>query len=240
LNERINATPPMKTKYQGLLLLYWVILLADCFLIYSEMEESRVFTKTLLMPVLLLYFIGNSSSRHHIPSRILVIAALVAAWIGDYFLLKDGESDFITGLDCFLVMHVIYIIYFWRIKSLFPVKDPMNVWLPFLLIAVFDAVVMMQLLPLAGKLANPLLGYMVVISVMFIMACNVLSNKKSKTLAAPFFIPGALMFILSDTILGFNMFLWEDHLVGIAVMLTYGYAQHLVVHGCIKHQKGRI
>jgi uncharacterized membrane protein YhhN len=230
----------MKTKYQFLLLFYWVLLLADCYLIYSEQEQYRVFTKTLLMPVLILYFVGNTSRRHHIKSRVLVIAALLLAAAGDYFLLQKGESNFITGLVCFLVMHMLYIIYFWRIKSLFPVKDAAAFWMSVLMIAAFDAVIMMKLLPLAGELANPLLAYMIVISFMFVMACNVLINKKAKTLAAPFFIPAALMFILSDAILGFNMFLWEDHLVGIAVMLTYGYAQHLMVHGFIKHQKGRM
>jgi uncharacterized membrane protein YhhN len=99
---------------------------------------------------------------------------------------------------------------------------------------------MKKIIPLAGELGNPLIAYMIVISFMFVMAFNMLSNKKVRSIAINFFMPGAVMFLISDAILGLNMFLLEDPLIGIAVMLSYGYAQYLIVHGFIKHIRGRL
>jgi uncharacterized membrane protein YhhN len=230
----------MKTKHQYLLFLYWLALLADCFLIFSEKENLRLYTKGALMPLLLVYYLGNASRKHHIPSRIITIIALLLAWAGDIFLLREGQANFIIGLVLFLSMHVLYIIYFLRMHPLFPIRKPVYVWMPFLLIAVYDAFLMNKILPFAGDLKTPLIAYMAVLSLMFVFACNVAGSKKAGTLAPQFFIPGAALFIVSDSVLGLNMFIWQDHLIGIAIMLTYGYAQHLMVHGFIKHVKGRI
>ena len=229
----------MKTKHQYLLLFYWGALLLDCFLIYSQHEEYRVVTKSSLMPLLLLYYLANSSRRHHLPSKLLTGVALLLAWAGDVFLLMKGEIFFITGLVLFLLMHLLYIIYFWRVHPLFPVRDSLYFFLPIFLVSVFDVLVMMKIVPEAGELGIPLIAYMIVISLMFILAFNILSNKKARSLATTFFLPGAVIFIISDTILGFNMFILKDHLLGIPIMLTYGYAQHLMVQGFIKHIRGR-
>jgi uncharacterized membrane protein YhhN len=230
----------MKTKHQYLLFLYWIALLADCFLIYSGKDNLRFYTKGALMPLLLLYYMGNASGRHHVPSRILTIIALILAWAGDIFLLKQGQQYFIIGLVLFLSMHVLYSIYFLRIHKLFPVRNPLYVWLPLLGVGLYNVFLMNKLLPYSGELRIPILAYMAALSLMFVFACNITGNKKAGSLAPQFFIPGAALFILSDSILGLNMFIWQDNILGIAIMLTYGYAQHLMVHGFIKHVKGRI
>lgn len=230
----------MKTRHRYFVLLFWGVLALDCFLIYSQHEEYRLATKSLLMPLLLLYYLSNVSHHRHRPSKFLAMSALLLAWAGDILLLFQGEVFFISGLVMFLVMHLIYIIYFWRVHPLFPVKYGLYFFLPIVLVVVFDILVMKTILPLAGELGNPLIAYMIVISFMFVMACNMLSNKKLRSLTMNFFIPGAAMFLISDAILGLNMFLWEDPLIGIAVMLSYGYAQYLIVHGFIKHIRGRI
>jgi uncharacterized membrane protein YhhN len=230
----------MKTRHQYLIFLYWIALLIDCFLIFSGKDDLRFYTKGALMPLLLLYFLGNASKNHHLPSRILAAIALILAWAGDIFLLREGQQNFIIGLVLFLSMHIVYSIYFLRVHRLFPVRHPYNVWLPLLLVGIYDVVLMFKLLPQSGDLRTPLISYMVVLSLMFVFACNVRGSKKAGSLAPQFFIPGAALFIISDSVLGLNMFIWQDHVIGIAIMLTYGYAQHLIVHGFIKHVKGRV
>jgi len=141
-------------------------------------------------------------------------------------------------------MHIVYIIYFWRMHRLFPVSDITSFITSIVMVGIVDAVIFKKLIPLVKEvdagLVAPIIVYMAVISFMFIMAYNILTSKKAKSLAMPFFIPGSALFILSDTLLGFNKFLWNDHIINIGVMLTYGYAQYLLVHGFIKHIKGRI
>jgi uncharacterized membrane protein YhhN len=232
----------MKTKHQYLLLLFWVALLVDCYYIYQGNEAHRWITKGILMPLLLIYYLVNASRHHHLPSRIITVIAFVLAWAGDIFLLKTDEASFITGLVLFLLMHVAYLIYFARIHGLFPIKKPQNVWLPAFLVGIYAAGIMTILLADEGaqKLKLPLLAYMIVLSLMFVFACNVRGSKKAGSLSPEYFIPGAALFIISDSILGLNKFIWQEQIVGIAVILTYGYAQHLLVHGFIKHVKGRV
>lgn len=230
----------MKTRHRYFVLLFWGVLVLDCFLIFSQREEYRIATKSLLMPLLLLYYLANVSRHKHRPSKFLATSAFLLAWAGDILLLFQGEAFFISGLLLFLVMHFIYIIYFWRVHPLFPVKYGLYFFLPIVLVVIFDILIMKEIIPLAGELGNPLIAYMTVISFMFVMACNMLSNKKVRSMAINYFIPGAAMFLISDAILGLNMFLWEDQLIGITVMLSYGYAQYLLVHGFIKHIRGRV
>jgi uncharacterized membrane protein YhhN len=234
----------MKTKYQYLLLFYWIALLADCYFIYSGDESNRWATKGMLMPLLMIYYLANSSRKHHLNSRILTIAAFLLAWGGDIVLLNEGQNYFIAGLALFLAMHIIYIIYLWRMHRLFPVSDVTTLVLSVIMIVGIDLVIFKKLIPLVNEkdpgLATPIMCYMGVVSLLFIMAFNILTSKKAKSLAFPFFIPGAALFILSDALLGFNIFLWNDHVLDIGVMLTYGYAQYLLVHGFIKHIRGRM
>ncbi len=232
----------MKTKHQYLLLFYWVALLADCYFIFENKTEYQWLAKGALMPLMILYFAVNASRKHHLPSRILAVSALVLAWAGDLVLLKEGEQYFIIGLVLFLLMHLFYIIYFLRMHKLFPVKDSLTLGVPALLIIIYDAVLMSQLLvdTHAQELKLPLIAYMLVLSLMLLAACNILGSKKSKSLAYQYFIPGAVLFIASDSLLGLNKFVWNEQIVGIPVILTYGYAQQLIVNGFIKHVKGRV
>jgi len=232
----------MKTKHQYLLLFYWVALLVDCYFIYENKPDYQWLAKGALMPLLVLYYVANAPKKHHFNSRILTVLALVLAWAGDIVLLKDGESYFIIGLVLFLLMHIVYIIYFFRVHHLLPIKDTFVLGLTTLVIAVYDVLLMSQLFvdEHARELKLPLIAYMLVLSLMLIAAANILGSKKSKSLSIQYFIPGAVLFIASDSLLGLNKFVWNEQIVGIAVILTYGYAQHLIVHGFIKHVKGRI
>lgn len=228
----------MKTKHQYLLFFYWLALFADCYLIYSQNDSSRLFTKGALMPLLIIYFLVNASKKQHLPSKIIAITALLLAWAGDLVLLR--EQNFMTGLVLFLSVHVAYIVYFVRVQALFPLVKPVNVFFPLILIALYDLILLKILLPYAGAVKDPLIAYMAVISLMFVFACNIKGNKNAGSIASQFFIPGAAAFIVSDSILALNKYIWEDQLINIVVILTYGYAQQLLVHGFIKHVKGGV
>lgn len=229
----------MKAKNQYLLFFYWVALLADAYQIYDGDISQRWITKGLLMPLLALFYFANSSRRHHLPSRVLTYTALALAWAGDLILLKENDSSFMIGLGLFLVMHLVYVIYFNRVHRLFPLKDPGYVVLPVALMAIVGVVVLKLLLPEIGDLKIPIIAYMCVLTLMFVSASNVLGSKKTGSLAAQYFIPGAVLFVASDAMLALNKFIWQEEVVNLAVILTYGYAQQLMVQGFVKHVKGR-
>ena len=48
-------------------------------------------------------------------------------------------------------------------------------------------------------------------------------------------VAGALLFVLSDSILAINKFYMPFDLAGTFIMLTYGFAQYLIVQGAVKY-----
>lgn len=231
----------MNFKHQQLLVFFWLALFTDCALIYlSETQPSyaqyRLFSKGILMPLLIVYFYRNVSSRKHPSSRLLVWLALLSAWIGDIFLLFPGNSNFFFGLIAFLAMHVIYSIYFYRMAP-FKWKSFNNLIFVILAVVVANIVFAKLMGPYLAGYKIPVIVYIVVISTMLLFASNVFLNKRAGSLAANFFIPGALLFMASDTLLTYTKFYLEENNLYIPVMLTYGYAQQLMVQGFIKHLK---
>ena len=54
-----------------------------------------------------------------------------------------------------------------------------------------------------------------------------------------YFIPGAALFVISDALLALQVFMFNDiDLLGISVMLSYGYALSLFADGFSKLLKG--
>jgi uncharacterized membrane protein YhhN len=48
---------------------------------------------------------------------------------------------------------------------------------------------------------------------------------------------GALLFVLSDSVLAINQFYQSSPLAGVIIMLTYGLAQLFIIEGAIKYIK---
>jgi len=220
--------------------IFWIILLADCFLIYTQQEEYRWFTKPLLLLTLMVYFNLNVSRRHHSSSKILANSALSLALIGDVLLLFKGEQFFIAGLISFLLTQTILTAYFSKMHPL-SLKNSeyfFGALIPLLIIAGVGIKFIYQYL---NHLEIPVIIYSVVIVLMAATAANVLANKKTFNLAGKYFLPGALLLVLSDLTLALNKFYFSTeegfHILNIVVMLTYGYGFSLITKGFVTHLK---
>ena len=51
--------------------------------------------------------------------------------------------------------------------------------------------------------------------------------------ASNFFITGALLFVLSDSLLAVNLFVMQQWVLSLGVMATYATAQYLIVKGAL-------
>jgi uncharacterized membrane protein YhhN len=69
---------------------------------------------------------------------------------------------------------------------------------------------------------------------MAILASNLADSIKYSYAAIHYFIPGAVLFVLSDGLLAINKFNLQDPSMDIFVMLTYGLAQLYLVMGYYK------
>lgn len=141
---------------------------------------------------------------------------------GDISLSFEGENMFIMGLGFFLVAHITYIIAFSRkIKFL-------KTRLPFMIAIVFFAGVMAFILaPKLGEMAIPVFAYITVIATMSVFSAL-------RPDASFFLMIGALVFMLSDSTIAVNKFLFPIPGAKYYIMITYYAGQYMICRSFIQ------
>ena len=222
---------------QIILTFFAILVCVDCFLVYFEFDSYRFFTKPLLMPTLLVYLLYNTKQTKHKASKMIVFFALLFSWLGDVSLMKSGsDSFFIIGLCLFLVAHIFYIIFFIRLMP-FKQKSALLILITSLVITVFMSTFIGFIQDKLGNLQWPVIIYACVISTMLLAAVNTVSSNKLGKISSRFFIPGAIFFVISDSLLALNKFYLHAIKIDLLVMLTYALAQLLIVFGASKFIK---
>ncbi len=84
----------------------------------------------------------------------------------------------------------------------------------------------------------PVRIYAVVISFMLMLAMHMLFIKNKK--AGLLMMSGALLFVVSDSLLAINKFYSSFQMAGIFVMTTYGLAQLIIIEGAIRYIRRNI
>lgn len=217
----------MKQRIQLLFLLFECIAVCDILFIYFNYPTLRWFTKPLLMPLLATAFYIASEKKK---DRLfwLMMAALFFSWSGDLFL--QMNNLFIPGLLSFLFAHLCYIIYF---LSIHPEKKGMIQLKPMIGLPVLIYIVLFLYLlyPFLGALKIPVTVYSICIGSMLLTAMH--TRGKTSAAVSSFFIVGALLFVLSDSLLAVNLFVKNRLFLSICVMLTYTAAQYFIVRGAL-------
>ena len=152
-----------------------------------------------------------------------MLLALVFCLIGDIALMFEGDTPFIAGLLAFLIGHALFIAVFLEWQSVWILPA----WWPFM--AIYALVMLVWLLPRTGKLALAVFVYMAVIFTMAFAAANV-----SPTLGwqgKPLLMLGALLFVLSDSILAIDRFIKPLPLGHALTLATYYSALWCIVVG---------
>ena len=201
--------------------------------IWFNIEAVRFFTKPLLMPVLALAVYGNSHSNKGLA---IIITALLFSFAGDSFLLFDYLNPlyFIFGLVCFLITHILYIIYFLGIKTAQPSLLKKYPWI-ILVVVAYGSGLVYFLYPALGDLRLPVIVYAIVICSMLLASLHVYSRVKAA--AARLFVAGALFFVISDSLLAIAKFKAAFPFASILIMFTYCAAQYFIARGFVKAGK---
>lgn len=218
--------------------LFGLFAITDIIFLALEYHTYRYYTKPFLLPVLLFTILAISADQNHPVSKRILFVALLAGTAGDIFLLgtQIRPQFFMYGLGAFLLMQLMYSIYFFRMQSL---KKDFIIFQAFvaLLIVGYSLTLVGYLYKYLGDLKTPVIIYTAVISLMFFGAVNIFHSKRAQKLAINFFIPGAAMLVLSDSILAVNKFYLKDDLFNISVMVTYILGQLFLAIGFTKHLK---
>ena len=231
-------------KNPGVLIgvLFWLALLADCLLIINAQHEYRIFTKTLLVPILLIGVYQESKDTKHTRSKMLLNIALLCCFLGDFFLLFDSSTNsgyFIVGLCSFFIAHLFFIAFFYRLK---PFSERYRLY-NFMTGVIILAYVMVLLFFIWGDVTRlglqiPVTAYAIVLAFMLLTAFNALNNRSVKRLTKQYFIPGVILFVLSDSVLAFNKFsFFKFNYSGVVVMILYASALFLLTNGVLRFLK---
>ncbi len=210
--------------------LYWLLVLADIFLLVIGADSYRNFTKPLLMPALMLLYILSVRLSSNFSK--LLLTGLFFSWLGDIFLLRNDW--FIAGLVCFLLTHLAYIVYFLsasnKTKGLLQFQPLIAIPV---LIYLFLFLWLLQ--PYLDELRWPVFIYAAVIC--FMLICSINLFRKLERNSATLFFNGAFQFLISDSLLAVHKFVYPLQALPLTVMLTYCSAQFLIVQGSIHHLK---
>lgn len=196
---------------------------ADLFFVYQNQNAPRFFTKTLLLPLLLLLYIFSARNPNHSnnePLNGLFVAGLIFSFFGDFFLLFSW--GFLPGLGSFLLAHFFYILCFTKLG----IKKHLPILAAGLLVYVTGLI--FSLFPYLKEMKIPVIIYGVVIAAMLYFAVRTTNHN---------LILGAVLFVISDSILAFNLFVKETTVLSMIVMITYISAQWFLVKGLLSNSK---
>ena len=156
--------------------------------------------------------------------KLLALALLFSA-AGDAFLAYDGKRLFVPGLASFLVTHVLYAIVF--VLATRGAALPLSAGRKVMLVVVptFAVAYSAVLWPNLGALALPVIVYIAAIVVMAMLSLRV------RAIEVPL---GAVLFMVSDSLISLEKFLWQAAWVGPTVWITYALAQLMITRGMLK------
>lgn len=194
----------------------------------NDLAKLHYFTKPIIVLSLLVFFITQSKSSNK-TTKILMILALILSLIGDVALLFDSINPiyFIIGLASFLLAHVMYTLLF--LKQRDENKTPIR----FIILMLLYACGLFYLLRNGlGELLIPVIIYMIVILSMSTSAF--LRIKENNLNSYNWVFIGAILFMISDSILAIDKFYQSFTFSSIGIMLTYAIAQYCIVIGILK------
>jgi uncharacterized membrane protein YhhN len=219
----------MKKNYWKIIFL--VILAGNIVGIQIPNEMLEKITKPLLMPILAIYFLLHVK-QIKVNLKTWILSALFFSWAGDILLMfQENDSNFfLFGLSAFLLAHVFYIVFFYGIRIKEKIK--INLWLLMAVLSYYAALIFL-LFPHLGDMKLPVMVYGIVISSMFMLAMHMLFIKNK--MAGKWMMFGALLFVMSDSLLAINKFYQSFEMAGMIIILTYGLAQLFIVSGAMKY-----
>jgi uncharacterized membrane protein YhhN len=202
---------------------YIIVGLAHLLALATGWDDGATATKYALMPALLFALLFSLRGQR---SRVSVVIglAIVFSWLGDVLLNQEGDLGFLLGLGAFLLAHVVYLIAF--VGPMRTRRPPIAV----LAYVLWWVALVVVLAPNLGGLLAPVIVYG------FVLGASAATAFGASRIAGI----GALIFVVSDTLLAFKMFagltFWQ---IDAAIMLPYLVGQGLIAVAAIRHVRNR-
>jgi len=224
------------------LALFWFVSILHLVSIMLNNDLLILISKPLILVSLSIYFLFETYSLRNQKKIKYVYGALLFSFGGDILLMftSSGESYFISGLASFLIAQIFYIITYskFRISNLSNKKGiTLKVTLT-ILFFIYMIILWLQLYPGLGELVIPVSVYAITILLMVIFA--IYRMGATSTLSYHLVLAGAIVFLISDSLIAINKFIIPIENENLIVMITYLAAQYLIIRGLIQHLKFEI
>jgi uncharacterized membrane protein YhhN len=224
----------MKNLSSSVLSLFGILSAANLLAIAMQSAWGIYLTKPLLLTSLSLWFYLQTRHRQT-PFTRAMLAGLIFSIAGDTFLMlnrEGAEQFFLYGLGSFLVAHLCYITAFLKYPYLKNGLVAKNIWLvlPFVLFLAWFSWFLWSSLPPVFKI--PVVVYATVIVTMAVTCLNMKGRIAEKAFQLLF--TGALLFVLSDSLIALTSFKYPDFSeipARLSIMITYLAGQCLIAKG---------
>lgn len=217
-------------KKSGISVLYFLTGVIFIILQTHTSFYPKFVVKALIIPILMILFIINLKPfRNRLHS--FMFAGLIFSWAGDVILefTQSNGNMFIFGLSCFLLAHIMYFTVF----IITPGKNCILSNCIFLLIPViiYGVGLVFYLYDDLADMRIAVILYAIVILTMLTGAIN----RKEKVKKASYYLvlTGAILFVISDSVIAIDKFSYHFESSVIVIMSTYIIAQYLIVTGYI-------
>ncbi|MEN8113226.1 MAG: lysoplasmalogenase [Actinomycetota bacterium] len=165
-------------------------------LVWAESSSSPTLRPLKMIASTGFILVALSSGALSNPYGRIVLAALVLSWVGDILLTYQSRQAFLGGLVAFLLGHVAY-------SAAFGYRgvEPVAAGIAVVAVALLAIFVWRWLAPHVGDMAAPVMAYIVIISVMVVLAFGTSGSDPNWMITT-----GAVLFFASDIFVARNQF----------------------------------
>ena len=158
--------------------------------------------------------------------KIAVVLGLLLSLMGDIFLMLPSDQ-FLIGLICFLITHICYIIAF-----LSDSRFGRPLW-PYVLLAAIGIIIFTALSRgIVTSMKFPVAIYAGALS--FMTAQAIARNLQQRSTGSLFAAIGAVLFLISDTLLAYDRFLTPFEASNAVILATYYPAQYFIALSAVR------
>lgn len=215
------------------LIIIFVIVCAGELIAVTYLHQLEWIFKPLIMISLGVYYL--TAKR---PISKPIVGAIIFSFFGDVLLMLQAKDElfFMLGLGSFLIAHVCYILAYMQHRTEsegIALNGPQKIRFAFPVVLAGTGLITV-LYPHLGGLKIPVILYAIVLMVMVLQGLFRYGFTNSISFWSVFV--GAVIFMISDSLIAINKFLTFVPLAGLAVMSTYMLAQFLLINGLLSHK----
>ncbi len=203
--------------------IYFTISILEIIFGINHFQNGVFLTKPLIMISIMIFYFLQTKKQRNFQDKLMLIAFFFSM-LGDTFLMFHGEKYFMFGLGSFLITHLFYTFLFSHNR----LKINLLARISLLSFSVLMLFILQN--NIANSLLIPIIIYMITITIMAISA----SERNTNTSSYRMVLMGAILFVLSDSLIAIDKFVVPIPFPIILIMGTYILAQYLIAIGFLK------